>query len=245
MLQVPEGHPRQARLLEYPLVQVVELVELIWRSGLGVEEHIAAGFRYPSQKMFRPAVEGQQALALEDVPAADMKIGPRQGDEFTLPQAAGESCVDERECAQLFRRVQVPLELPQAQGSCLIRFCLRFPAKSYRVVGDVLVTGCLIHAAPQEQMDAPDASVAESLAPQAVVEVGGGVFGQLRQRDTPDSGENVAVDQVAVSAHGTATPSAPVLAEPAVAPLAYRIAISFLHVVASFWQTNNTTEREK
>ena len=45
---------------------------------------------------------------------ADMKIGPRQGDEFTLPQAAGESCVDERERAQLFRRVQIPLELPQA-----------------------------------------------------------------------------------------------------------------------------------
>ena len=108
-LQVPEGHPRQARLFQNPLVEVVELVELIRRSGLGVEEHIAAGFRYPLQEMLRPAVEGQQALALEDVPAADMKIGPRQGDKFTLPQAAGESCVDERECAQLFRRIQVSL----------------------------------------------------------------------------------------------------------------------------------------
>ena len=43
------------------------------------------------------------------MPTADMKIGPRQGDEFTLPQAAGESCVDEREYAKLFRYVQIPL----------------------------------------------------------------------------------------------------------------------------------------
>ena len=64
-------------------------MELIRRSGLGVEEHIEADFRHPFQKMFRFAVEGQQALSFEDVPAADMKIGPRQGDEFTLPQAAG------------------------------------------------------------------------------------------------------------------------------------------------------------
>ena len=50
----------------------------------------------PDQKMLRLGVEGQRTLSPEDVPAADMKIGPRQGDEFTLPQAAGESCVDER-----------------------------------------------------------------------------------------------------------------------------------------------------
>lgn len=94
-------------------------MEMIWRFGLGVEEHIEAGFRYPSQKMLGSALEGQQALSFEDVPAADMKIGPRQGDEFTLPQAAGESCVDEGECAQLFRRVQIPLELPRRKGAVL------------------------------------------------------------------------------------------------------------------------------
>ena len=63
-LQIPEGHPRQARLFQYSLVEVVELVELIRRSGLGVEEHIAAGFRYALQKMLRPAVGGQQPPAL-------------------------------------------------------------------------------------------------------------------------------------------------------------------------------------
>ena len=220
-------------------------MELIWHSGLGVEEHIAAGFRYPFQKMLRSAVEGQQPLALEDVSAADMKIGPRQGDEFTLPQAAGESCVDKREYAQLSRRVQVPLELPQAQGSCSICFCLWLLTEPYRVVGDALVAGRFVHAAPQEQMDAPDTSGAESLAPQAVIEAGDGVFGQLRQRDAPDSGENVAVDQVAVSAHGTASPSTLILTEPAVTQLAYREVRFFLHIVASFWQTNNTTERRK
>ena len=226
-------------------MEVVELVELIRRSGLGVEEHIEAGFRYPFQKMLRPAVEGQQPLALEDVPAADMKIGPRQGDEFTLSQAAGESCVDERECAQLFRRIQVPLELPQAQRGCFVCFCLWLLTESYRIVGNTLVTGRFIHAAPQEQMDAPDTSGAESLAPQAVIETGDGVFGQLRQWDTPDSGENVAVDQVVVSAHGAAAPSALVFAEPAVAPPAHREVRFFLHIVASLRQPNNTTEREK
>ena len=124
-------------------------------------------------------------------------------------------------------------------------FCLWLLAEPHRVVVNALVAGRLIHTAPQEQMDAPDTSGAESLALQAVIEAGDGVFGQLRQRDALDSREDVAVDQVAVSAHGAAAPSALVLAEPAVAPPAYRIAISFLHVVASFWQTNNTTEREK
>lgn len=46
---------------------------------------MAVGFWYPFQKMLRFSVEGQQPLSLEDIPAADMKIGPRQGDKFTLP----------------------------------------------------------------------------------------------------------------------------------------------------------------
>jgi len=94
-------------------------------------------------------------------------------------------------------------------------------------------------------VDAPDASGAESLAPQAVIEAGDGIFRQLRQRNAPDSGENVAVDQIAVSAHGAAATSALVLAEPAVTPPVYGAAVFFLHIVASFRQPNNTTEREK
>ena len=220
-------------------------MELVRLSGLGVEEHMAAGFRYALQKMLRLAVEGQQALSLEDIPAADMKIGPRQGDEFTLPQAAGESCVDEREHAKLFRCVQIPLELPQAQGGGFIFLGLRLLAEPYRVIGDQLATGRFVHTASQEQVDAPDASGAESLAPQAVIEAGDSVFRQLRQRDAPDPGQDVPVDQVAVSAHGAAAPSALVFAEPAVAPLAYGAAVFFLHIVASFRQPNNTTERGK
>ena len=81
---------------------------------------MAVGFRYPFQKIFRFSVERQQPPSLEDIPAADMKIGPRQGDKFTLPQAAGESCVDERECAKFLCCSQVSLDLPQAQGSSLI-----------------------------------------------------------------------------------------------------------------------------
>lgn len=94
-------------------------------------------------------------------------------------------------------------------------------------------------------MDAPDASGAESLSPQTIIEAGDGVFGQLRQPDIPDSGEDVAIDQVAVSAHSTASPSILILTEPAVTQLAYREVRFFLHIFASFWQTNNTTERRK
>lgn len=94
-------------------------------------------------------------------------------------------------------------------------------------------------------MDAPDASGAEPLAPQAVIEAGDSVFRQLRQRNAPNLGKDVAVDQIAVSAHCAAAPSTLVLAKPAVAPLAYGIAVSFLHIVASFRQPNNTTERGK
>lgn len=142
---------------------------------------MAVGFRYPFQKIFRFSVERQQPPSLEDIPAADMKIGPRQGDKFTLPQAAGESCVDERECAKFLCCSQVSLDLPQAQGSSLIFLCLRFLAEPYRIIGDALVTGRFIHTAPQEQMDAPDASGAESPASQVIIETGNGVFGQFCQ----------------------------------------------------------------
>ena len=162
-----------------------------------------------------------------------------------MPQAAGESCVDKWEHAKLFRRVQISLELAQAQGGRFIFLGLRLLAEPYRVIGDQLATGRFVHTASQEQVDAPDASGAESLAPQAVIEAGDSVFRQLRQRDAPDPGQDVPVDQVAVSAHGAAAPSALVFAEPAVAPLAYGAAVFFLHIVASFRQPNNTTERGK
>ena len=45
-------------------------------------------FRYLLQKVYRFVIERQQTLSSEDVLVADMKIGPRQGDQFTLPQAA-------------------------------------------------------------------------------------------------------------------------------------------------------------
>ena len=68
-------------------MEVVKLLKLIRHSKLRIGEHIAASFRYPFQKILSSAVEGHQALSLEDVPAANMKTGPRQGDKSTLPQA--------------------------------------------------------------------------------------------------------------------------------------------------------------
>lgn len=45
-LQIPEGYPRKLGLFQYLLVQIVELMELVWRSVLGIEEHIGrVGFR--------------------------------------------------------------------------------------------------------------------------------------------------------------------------------------------------------
>ena len=55
-------------------------------------------------------------------------------------------------------------------------------------------------------MDAPDASGAESLASQAVVEIRDHLLRQVRERHTPDTGEDVAVNQTTVSALGVAVP---------------------------------------
>ena len=84
--QVPEGHPAGQACSSIRLCELAELVELIWFSVLGLREHIAAGFGMRSRRCSIYGLRAQQALTLEDILAADMKIGPRQGDEFTLPQ---------------------------------------------------------------------------------------------------------------------------------------------------------------
>ena len=94
------------------------------------------------------AAQGQQALSLEDIPVPDIKIGLQQGEKFTLPQTAGQSCVDERECAKLFRSVQIPLELSKAQGNSFMCFCQRLRADPDRIAGNKLIPGRLIHTPP-------------------------------------------------------------------------------------------------
>ena len=102
-------------------------MEPIRRPGLWIEKHITPCFRNLFQKMLCFAAQGQQTLSLEDIPVPDIKIGPRQGEKFTLPQTAGQSCVDERENAKLFRRIEIPLKLPQAQeGIVLYLFACGF-----------------------------------------------------------------------------------------------------------------------
>lgn len=60
-------------------MQIVELVELVGCSSLRVAEHIGrVGFGYLFQQMCRLVIEREQAVSFEDVPKADMKIGPRQ-----------------------------------------------------------------------------------------------------------------------------------------------------------------------
>ena len=121
---------------------------------------------------------------------------------------------------------------------------LGFLAEPHRVVGNALVTRCFVQASPQEQMDAPDTSGAESLTSQAVVEIRDHLLCQVRERHTSDAGDDVAVNQIAVPALGVAVPFVPIGGEPPAAPLP-DCHIIFLHVIASFWQTNNITESRK
>lgn len=83
-------------------------------------------------------------------------------------------------------------------------------------------------------MDAPDASGAESLASQAVVEIRDHLFRQAWEYHASDAGEDVAVNQVAVPAIGVAVPFVSVGGKPLVAPLPDRQGIFFLHIIASF-----------
>lgn len=83
-------------------------------------------------------------------------------------------------------------------------------------------------------MDAPDASGTESLAPQAVVEIGDCLFRQVRECHASNAGEDVAVNQIAVSALGVAVPLVSVGGEPLVTLLPDRKVIIFLHIIASF-----------
>ncbi len=94
-------------------------------------------------------------------------------------------------------------------------------------------------------MDAPDTSGSESLVSQIVIEAGDGLLCQVRERHTSDAGEDVAVNQIAVPALGVAVPFVPVTGEPPVTPLPDRQVVFFLHIIASFWQTNNITESRK
>jgi len=94
-------------------------------------------------------------------------------------------------------------------------------------------------------MDAPDTSGSESLVSQIVIEAGDGLLCQVRERHISDAGEDVAVNQIAVPALGVAVPFVPIGGEPLAAPLLDCQGIFFLHIVASFWQTNNITESRK
>ena len=94
-------------------------------------------------------------------------------------------------------------------------------------------------------MDAPDASGTESLATQIIVEVCDCLLCQVRECHTPDTGEDVAVDQIAVPTLGVAVPLVMVGGKPLVTPLPDRQFVFFLHIIASFWQTNNITESRK
>jgi len=94
-------------------------------------------------------------------------------------------------------------------------------------------------------MDAPDTSGAESLASQGIVKIGDRLLCQVGERHAFDVGDDVAVDQIAVSALGVAVPLLSVSGKPVAAPLPDREIVFFLHIIASFWQTNNITESRK
>ncbi len=94
-------------------------------------------------------------------------------------------------------------------------------------------------------MHAPDASGAESLAPQGAIEIGNHLFGQVGQLDVPNGGENVIVDQIAAPALGVAAPFAAVSGKPLAAPLPNGKVFFFLHIIASLSANDNITESRK
>ena len=83
-------------------------------------------------------------------------------------------------------------------------------------------------------MDAPDTSGSESLVSQGVIEIGDRLLHQVREHYVSDTGEDVAVNQIAVPALGVAVPFVPIGGEPLAAPLPDREIIFFLHIIASF-----------
>ena len=68
-------------------------------------------------------------------------------------------------------------------------------------------------------MDAPDTSGSESLVSQGVIEIGDRLLHQVREHYVSDTGEDVAVNQIAVPALGVAVPFVPIGGEPLAAPL--------------------------
>ena len=94
-------------------------------------------------------------------------------------------------------------------------------------------------------MDTPYASGTESLASQIVVEAGDGLLCQVRQRRVSNAREDVAVDQIAVSALGVAVPFASVANEPLVTPSPDCEVVSFLHIIASFLANEQYHRKQK
>lgn len=80
-------------------------------------------------------------------------------------------------------------------------------------------------------MDAPDTSGSESLVSQGVIEIGDRLLHQVREHYVSDTGEDVAVNQIAVPALGVAVPFVPIGGEPLAAPL-HDCHVIFLHTTA-------------
>ena len=79
---------------------------------------------------------------------------------------------------------------------------------------------------------------------QDIVKIRDRLLRQVGERHASDVGADVAVNQIAVPALGVAVPLVSVGGEP-LAALLPDCHVIFLHIIASFWQTNNITESRK
>jgi len=143
-----------------------------------------------------------------------MKIGPRQGEKFTLPQAAGQSDIHDGERPQLLCCVQITLKLPQAQRDCSAFFCLGYITEPCRVKGYLPIPTGFIQAPPKEQMDTPHAPGAKSVLNKPFVKRLDSPGSQVDQPRPTNTGDNVVVNQIAVAALGVGAPFADALGEP-------------------------------
>jgi len=145
-------------------VQVIKLVQTERLTGLGIEEGMVA-VRVPlmlrSQQGDGLFIQRQQAFTPQSVPTLQMEIGPRQCEQFALPQADGESNVDDGQHTRTSRRVQIAANLPRPESRGRLAFQGWNFAEVRRIEVEEPILAGVVQTVPKEQMNAPDTAGTE------------------------------------------------------------------------------------
>jgi len=90
-----------------------------------------------------------------------MEIGPRQCEQFALPQADGESNVDDGQHTRTSRRVQIAANLPRPESRGRLAFQGWNFAEVRRIEVEEPILAGVVQTVPKEQMNAPDTAGTE------------------------------------------------------------------------------------